>query len=185
MTSQTITKDMVKSIWSMSSTHPQYVELLQAWKDNMSTQGSKIITSRIQWTEQVGKLPLIILGVKGDRIRYAAFGGSDSIHYCTTTEWNAHPQHLVMIEAKTNDEVSAWRDAQLKVETAKVEKAAAGKPKAQKEAAPKGHVLQGRQSTALISQHIKDIKVVDYSSIVDEDCFTGGVFINDEDHFLG
>jgi hypothetical protein len=185
MTSQTITKDMVKSIWSMSAAHPQYVELLQAWKDNMSTQGSKIITSRIQWTEQVGKLPLIILGVKGDRIRYAAFGGSDSIHYCSTSEWNAHPQHLVMLDAKTNDEVSAWRDAQLKVEPAKVEKAAAGKPKAQKEAAPKGNIIQGRSNPMMISKHIDDLKVVDHSNVVDEDCFTSGVFINDEDQFIG
>ena len=182
MTSQAITKDMVKSIWSMSATHPQYAQLLQAWKENMSTQGSKIITSRIQWTEQVGKLPLIILGVKGDRIRYAAFGGSDSIHYCTIGEWNAHPEELVMIDAKTNDEVSAWRDAQLKVEPAKVEKAAAGKPKAQKAS---GITLKGRPNSKIISQHVDDIKIVDHSSIVDEDCFTSGVFINDEDQFIG
>lgn len=176
------TKDMVKSIWSMSATHPQYAQLLQAWKDNMSTQGSKIITSRILWTEQVGKLPLIILGVKGDRIRYAAFGGSDSIHYCTIGEWTAHPELLVKIDAKTNDEVSAWRDAQLKVEPVKVEKAAAGKPKAQKAS---GITLKGRSNPKIISHHIDDIKIVDYSSVIDEECFTGGVFINDEDQFLG
>ncbi len=180
MTSQT-TKDMVKSIWSMTSAHPQYVELLQAWKDNMSTPGSKIITSRIHWTEQVGKLPLIILGVKGDRIRYAAFGGSESIHYCSTAEWNAHPDELVMIDAKTNDEVSAWRDAQLKIEPAKVERAAAGRPKAQKETAPKGNILKGRPSTTTISQHIDVVKVVDYSSIVDEECYTNYVQLNDDD----
>lgn len=185
MTSQTNTKDMVKSIWSMSAAHPQYAQLLQAWKENMSTQGSKIITSRIQWTEQVGKLPLIILGVKGDRIRYAAFGGSDSIHYCTVGEWNAHPEELVMIEAKTNDEVAAWRDAQLKVEPAKAEKAAAGKPKAQKAAVQTGHILKGRSNAKMISTHIDVLKVVDHSSIVDEECFTSGVFINDEDQFIG
>lgn len=179
------TKDMVKSIWSMSATHPQYAELLSAWKDNMSTQGSKIITSRILWTELTGKLPLIILGVKGDRIRYAAFGGSNAIHYCTIGEWTAHPELLVKIDAKTNDEVSAWRDAQLKVDIVKTEKAAAGKPKAlPPKAATVGHILKGRSNPKIISQHIDDIKIVDHSSVIDEDCFTSGVFINDEDQFI-
>lgn len=121
----------VKSIWCMTADHKEFGKQLQLWKDNMSTAGSKVITARIQWTEEVGMLPLIVLGVKGDRVRYAAFGGSDGIAYASKAEWNEDVVNLVELACKNNDEVAAWRDSIKVVEPKKVEKpvkVAAGRP---------------------------------------------------------
>ncbi len=103
-------KKLVKTIWCMTKSHPMFEELVQGWKDNMSTAGSKLITARIEWTEQSGLLPLLILGVKGNRVRYAAHGGSEDIHYDVDTMFVAS-ESLYQLDATSNDDVNAWRNS--------------------------------------------------------------------------
>jgi hypothetical protein len=76
------------SIYSVSSSSPLFQTLLQGWKENMSTPGSKIIQARIDWTERNNLLPVLILGVKADKIRYAAHGGSEDIQFISLKEFN-------------------------------------------------------------------------------------------------
>ena len=119
-----------KSIWAITKSHPRFAELVQNWKDNMSTPNSKVINARIQWTEATGLLPIIALGVKGERVRFAAFGGSDGINYLTTSDFAS--DDIQKLEAKNNDEVTAWRDSILILEqpkaTTKEPKSANGRP---------------------------------------------------------
>lgn len=119
-----------KTIWSISKDHPRFAELVQNWKDNMSTPNSKVITARINWTEATGLLPIIALGVKGDRVRFAAFGGSDGINYMTTADFLS--DHIEKLDATTNDEVTAWRDSILTIDQPKAPtkepKSANGRP---------------------------------------------------------
>lgn len=136
----------VKSIWCMTADHKEFGKQLQLWKDNMSTAGSKVINARIQWTEELGKLPLIVLGVKGDRIRFAAFGGSDGIAYASKAEWDADVENLVQLACKTNDEVTAWRDSIKVVEPKKVEKV--DKPAKVAAGRPAGTTLSGSFNNA-------------------------------------
>lgn len=103
-------KKLVKTIWCMTKAHPMFDQLVQGWKDNMSTAGSKLITTRIDWTEQYGLLPLLILGVKGNRVRYAAHGGSEDIHYDADTMFVAS-ESLYQLAATNNDDVNAWRNS--------------------------------------------------------------------------
>ncbi|MBM3894801.1 hypothetical protein FJ366_04370 [Candidatus Dependentiae bacterium] len=103
-------KKLVKTIWCMTKSHPMFDQLVQGWKDNMSTAGSKLITARIEWTEQKGLLPLLILGMKGNRVRYAAHGGSEDIHYDADTMFVAS-ESLYQLDAANNDDVNAWRNS--------------------------------------------------------------------------
>ncbi len=118
-----------KQVWCVKKEHAIFNEVLQGWKDNMSTATSKLILGRIQWTEETGLLPLLILGVKGSRIRYAAHGGSDDIRYMDVTEWLKDSANLYQLEATNNDEVNAWRLGIKEVVQVKTEKVAAGRPK--------------------------------------------------------
>lgn len=143
-------KKLVKTIWCMTKSHPKFAELVQGWKDNMSTAGSKLITARIDWTEQHGLLPLLILGVKGNRVRYAAHGGSEDIHYDADTMFAAS-ESLYQLEATSNDDVNAWRNSIGTVTSTKKEAAPVKKEqvKAQSEFSIDWNLLDMSKTTAL------------------------------------
>jgi hypothetical protein len=96
------------SIYSVSSSSPLFQTLLQGWKENMSTPGSKIIQARIDWTERNNLLPVLILGVKADKIRYAAHGGSEDIQFISLKEFN-DDTNISLLDCKNNDDVIEWR----------------------------------------------------------------------------
>ena len=143
-------ENFVKSVWYITSKHSKYEELLKGWKENMSTPNSKMILGRIQWTEETGKLPLLILGLKGDRVRYAVHGGSDDIQYASIDMF-VESESIAQLGMISNDEVQAWRSGikeVSKMQVEKVEKKAAGRPAEKQSTA--GKVLSGSFNNAAL-----------------------------------
>jgi hypothetical protein len=124
------------SIYSISSSSNLFQTLLQGWKQNMSTPGSKLIQARIDWTERNNLLPILVLGVKSNRIRYAAHGGSEDIQYINVDEFTKD-EGIQLLDCKNNDDVNEWRiknDVSPQSEAPKVKKAKENKePKQPKE----------------------------------------------------
>lgn len=124
------------SIYSISSSSNLFQTLLQGWKQNMSTPGSKLIQARIDWTERNNLLPILVLGVKSNRIRYAAHGGSEDIQYINVDEFTKD-EGIQLLDCKNNDDVNEWRiknDVSPQTEAPKVKKAKENKePKQLKE----------------------------------------------------
>lgn len=118
------------SIYSISSSSNLFQTLLQGWKQNMSTPGSKLIQARIDWTERNNLLPILVLGVKSNRIRYAAHGGSEDIQYINVDEFTKD-EGIQLLDCKNNDDVNEWRiknDVSPQAETPKVKKVKEEKP---------------------------------------------------------
>ena len=142
-----MSKDLVKSVWYITSSHAMFVELMNGWKSKMSTPGSKVIAGRIQWSEETGKLPLLVLGVSGDKVRYAVHGGSEDIRRAELVMFTPSDD-MVSLGHINNDEVQAWRAGikeVVKVNIEKPEVKAAGRLSKTKDV---GHVLSGALNNA-------------------------------------
>jgi len=129
--------DLRGTIYSINDSHPMYNEILTGWKNNMSNPNSKLIMERIQWSERNGRIPLLILGVKGTRIRYAAHGGSEEIKYIEVNDF-LNQEGISLTSCKSNDDVSEWRKntdiTPMTVEDEeKIEKIVGGRPRKVKE----------------------------------------------------
>jgi len=98
------------AVWYITSSHSKFAALMDGWKNNMSIPGSKLIAGRIQWSEETGLLPLIVLGVKGERVRYAVYGGSEDIQYAELSMFTVSDEMFFLGNIDNNDDVQAWRD---------------------------------------------------------------------------
>jgi len=142
-----MSKDLVKSVWYITSSHAKFAALMDGWKNNMSTPGSKVIAGRIQWSEETGLLPLLVLGVKGERVRYAVHGGSEDIQYAELGMFTVSDE-MFFLGNINNDDVQAWRTGIKEVVKVKIDKPevkAAGRP-----AEKKGIVLSGAISNGAL-----------------------------------
>lgn len=152
------------SIYSISSDSSLFQSLLKGWKENMSTPGSKLIQARIDWTERNNLLPILVLGVKANRIRYAAHGGSEDIQYINMEEFNAQTG-IQLLDCKNNDDVNEWRSKNdiNPPQTDDVKAKKAKEPKEIKEVKPAKVVTQKVEKPKTVSdvkQQIKKEEVV-------------------------
>lgn len=149
------------SIYSISSDSSLFQSLLKGWKENMSTPGSKLIQARIDWTERNNLLPILVLGVKANRIRYAAHGGSEDIQYINTEDF-IDQTGIQLLDCKNNDDVNEWRiknDINPQTETPKVKKPKEVKePKPVKEKIVKEETVIKQQTISTVSETKEQIE---------------------------
>ena len=116
------------NIYCMLKSNALYDDILEGWKSNMSNPKSKLISERIDWSIRNEKIPLLILGAKGNKVRYAVHGGSEDIRYMDVENLIHNDSILLLEQCKNNDDVNEWRkNTDLVVDNN--EKSSSGRPR--------------------------------------------------------